>query len=410
MQNTSSSFKGSSRKSAQTGFLILFIVGLLTMATHLYLTHQHYQLKLGSASGPAICNISATFNCDSVAASRFASLGGLPMALLGLMTQIVFFIFLIAARFELSQYSSWLRRVLMWLSLFIFVVSIIMGSISAFFLGTYCLFCMAAYALSLIQLFGAWQIQDESPFAKLPEDITTLFTQARWVLVMLILIPVGGWVVNSMTLSAGGFDKINLIIQDSLAEWEAGPAYEFQADRGLAQGAAAMAPVMTIVEFADFLCPHCKMASTPLESFSQAHPDVRMNFKLFTLDGTCNKAIPNKGDGVRCKLGAAVMCAEQIAKSGWKAHHWVFEKQEEFHGSFDAKSFTEKLSAELNINAGELETCMNADATHEALEAMAAEGAAAKIQGTPTIFVNGKVLPRGQFLPVLEAVYKKVRK
>ncbi len=409
MQNSSSSSSPNSRISAKTWFLFLFVVSLLTMATHLYLTNQHYQLKLGSASGPAICNLSATFNCDSVAASRYANIWGIPVALLGLITQIVFFVLLVSTRFELSASPDWLRRMLFWLSAFTFVVSIVMGSISTFWLGTYCLFCMAAYVLSLLQLVGTWQIQTARPLHSLANDLNHLFGQARWVLILLVLIPASAWVVNNMALSSAGFGKIEMMVQDSLNEWEASSAQSFQADRGLVQGSTAPTPVMTIVEFADFLCPHCKMASVPLEAFTQSHPDVKMIFKVFTLDGTCNKAIPNRGDGLRCKLGAGVMCAEQISKLGWKAHHWVFEHQEDLHQVSDVKPIIEQMSKDLGVDFENMQTCMNSDASQDLLQAMAQEGANAKIQGTPTIFVNGKNLPRGQFLPVLEGAYQKLK-
>lgn len=407
---TSKSASSSNKISTQTWFSLLIIVSLLTMATHLYLTNQHFQLKLGSATGPSICNISSTFNCDSVAASRYAAMIGIPMALLGLINQIVFFILLIAARFELSQSPDFLKRTLFWLSGFTFLVSLIMGGISTFVLGTYCLFCMAAYALSLLQLIGAWKIQSTNPTQNIPDDLSEIVGNSRWVLILLLLIPAFGWMINSMIMKSAGMDKMELIIQDSLNEWEASAQQTFQPDRGLIQGATNGEPTMTIVEFADFLCPHCKMASAPLEAFSQAHPDVKLNFKIFTLDGTCNKAIPTKGSGFRCKLGAGVMCAEQLSQKGWKAHHWIFERQDEFHQATDAKPIMEKMSRDLDLNLESLESCMNSDATQELLQSMAQEGASAHIQGTPTIFVNGKLLPRGQFLPVMEALYQKLKR
>jgi uncharacterized membrane protein/protein-disulfide isomerase len=380
------------------------------MATHFYLTNQHYDLKLGSASGPSICNISSTFNCDSVAASRYADLLGIPVALLGLITQVIFFILLISARFELSGNNALIKRTLFWLSAFTLLMSIVMGGISSFLLGTYCLFCMTAYGLSILQMLGAWKIQDSSPLAHLGEDLSHLFTESKWVLILVLLIPGLGWMVNSMMLKSAGMDKIELVIQDSLAEWEAGPTQSFQPDRGLFEGKAGAEPIMKIVEFADFLCPHCKMASTPLEAFTQAHHDVQLNFKVFALDGTCNKSIPTRGDGLRCKLGASVFCAEKLAGKGWPAHHWIFERQDEFHQTTDAKPIVEKMSHDLSLDADKVQSCMNEDSTQESLEAMAQEGAAAHIQGTPTIFVNGKILPRGQFLPVLEGLYKKLKK
>jgi protein-disulfide isomerase len=49
---------------------------------------------------------------------------------------------------------------------------------------------------------------------------------------------------------------------------------------------------------------------------------------------------------------------------------------------------------------------MSTDEIHEMVKKSAAEGAKAQISGTPSVFLNYKLLPGGQLLPVLENVYK----
>ncbi|MFX8778144.1 DsbA family protein, partial [Acinetobacter baumannii] len=75
---------------------------------------------------------------------------------------------------------------------------------------------------------------------------------------------------------------------------------------------------VTIVEFADFLCPHCKSAATSLDAFINNNPNAKLVFKTFPLDGKCNKGMQHQGDGVRCQLAAAPVCADQMNQSGWK--------------------------------------------------------------------------------------------
>jgi protein-disulfide isomerase/uncharacterized membrane protein len=393
------------KNNENTWLLILMIVSLVTMAVHAYLTLQHYQLKLGLAEGRSVCNLNATFNCDSVAISKYSALFGIPMALLGLLSQIVFFIALFTVRFDLSTKIAWLRRFLFWFSCFVFATSVVMGLISTFALGTFCLFCMATYLLSIVQLIGAWKIQPQSPFSFLSSDIGTLLMEARWVLVLLVLIPGIGWMSNAMILDSYGFGRIQVAIQDSLAQWDAAPTQNFQEDRGLSLTRSAGPVKMTIVEFADFLCPHCKAASPTLEAFTQSHPDVKLIFKTFPLDGKCNKAISRAGDGLRCQLAAAVVCAQNQGQKGWEAHHWIFERQEQFHTT-TFSNVSDQIVKDLHLDKPSFDTCLNADATQETIQSMAQEGAS--IPGTPTIFVNGKVLERGQALPVLEALYQKL--
>jgi uncharacterized membrane protein len=392
--------------SANTWFTVLMIVSLATIFIHGYLSLQHYQLKLGLSDGKSLCNISSTFNCDSVAVSRYATFFGIPMAVLGLVSQLVFLILALATRFDLSSITDSLRRGLFWFSSFIFAVSLVMGFLSIFKLGTYCLFCMFAYALSAAQLFAAWKLQEDSPLQSLGKDLSVLLAPGKWVLVLVILIPAAGWISNSVILDSYGFGRMKMIIEDSLNQWEASPVREFNPEQGLVLFKGQEPARITVVEFADFLCPHCKTASPTLEAFANSHHDVKLVFKTFPLDGRCNKAIQSQGDGLRCRLSAAMICAQKMSQKGWQAHHWIFDRQEDFQRGTSFDSIREQMGKDLGLDGGAFQNCLNDDSTNEAVLAMATEGSS--IRGTPTVFVNGKLLERGASLPVLEALYRKL--
>lgn len=394
-------------KNTKVTFLVLLALGLITIGIHSYLSMQHYNLKLGLGAGPSVCNISATFNCDSVAASKYAQLFGIPMAILGAITQLILLILVLASQWELSSSSSTIRRLVFWISAFVAVVSVVMGTISTAVLGTYCIFCMAAYLLSWIYLFFAWKFQESKPAAHLGEDVQTLFGPLKWVLILLIAIPGFGYVANGVVLDSYGFGKMDMIIQDSVNNWEHSPVTEFSTTQGLVFREVSN-PKMTIVEFADFMCPHCKFAYPPIHSFARSHNDVQFIFKSFPLDAKCNKGLTHEGDGYRCQLSAAVHCSDKLYKKGWEAHHWIFDNQETLPGLEKLPETLGHIATAVQGNADDLKKCMDEDSTLEAVQAAAAEGDKAKIQGTPSIFVNGKKLERGQFMPVLEAIYKKL--
>ncbi len=394
-------------KTSKLSFLLLLILGFATLAIHTYLSMQHYNLKLGLGAGPSICNVSATFNCDGVAASRYAQFLGIPIAILGAVTQLILMVFVMASQWDLSSNSHVLRRFVFWIALFVAGISLVMGSISTFALSTYCLFCMAAYLLSWIYLFFAWKFQDSNPFKTLGEDVRALFGSLKWALLLLIAIPVMGYVANGVVLDSYGFGKMDLMIQDSLANWDHAPVYEFKKDQGLVLNESP-APKMVIVEFADFLCPHCKMAYPVLHAFAQGHKDVQLIFKSFPLDAKCNKGLTHEGDGYRCKLAGLVVCSEKLGKKGWDAHHWIFDRQETLNSSEKLPELTAEFAKSANLSAEELTKCLDEVSTMDAILAMGAEGTLAKIQGTPTVFVNGKQLERGQFMPILDGLYKKL--
>lgn len=393
--------------SLKNWFLLLLAVSIMTIFVHSYLSQHGYNLKLGLEAGQSICNVSATFNCDKAAVSSYASFLGIPLALLGVFTQIVLLVFLLSCHWDLSSHSDLLRRLIFWLTAFVALVSLVMAAISVFALGSYCPFCMVTYALSFVAVFAAYKYQIESPWPQLSSDLSQLFSSVRWPIFVLLGIPAMGYVSNGIILDSYGYEKSNRLNQDAIALWEQNPVIEFNTEQGLSFGNTNN-PKMTIVEFADFLCPHCRLAYPALHAFVLSHPDTRLIFKNFPLDSKCNKSLTHSGDGHRCRLASAVVCSAKLFNKGWEFHHWFFDHQESM-GPLERFSETlDKVSSENQVSGEAIKKCLDEDSTLEAVQATGLEGFNAKIGGTPSVFVNGKALDRGQYLPVLEAVYKKL--
>lgn len=389
--------------------IVALISSILSVFVHAYLTAQHYQLKLGLAAGQSACNISSTFNCDSVAVSPYAVLWGVPIATWGAWANLILALLIVLAMINLLSDRERVLRYAGGFAFFIAITSIVMGTISSQLLKTYCLYCMGAYVLSFISLGALGWATRSHRSGTLIGDLKDLLNGHRWVLVLMLAIPTGSLLTQAIVSQQYGLGQMDAVIQESRTNWKASPSVEFKTTEGLIFQKTSKTPVMTIVEFADFLCPHCKMAYPTLHSFAEGRDDVQLIFKPFPLDGTCNKDIQRKGDGNRCTLAASVFCAEKMAKKGWKLHHWIFDNQEDL---FDSSHFEKNLSAgvkDLELPWDELKKCTESDEIRDLVEHLAQEGAAGKIQGTPAVFVNGRLLERGQFMPVLDAIYQDLK-
>ena len=176
-----------------------------------------------------------------------------------------------------------------------------------------------------------------------------------------------------------------------LADWQSEPPIEIPSQHLIQKGEDGSSIV--IVEFADFLCPACKRVQKPLKKFLQNFPDVQFYFFAYPLDNTCNDSVPFGRSGLSCELSKALVCAEDKA---WEFHDFFFENQEQFSMAQNQLEKTQKLMDEI-INATQLdksrfENCMKETATLEKVKLSAQAGAQAKIEGTPSLFVNGKKL------------------
>jgi protein-disulfide isomerase len=136
------------------------------------------------------------------------------------------------------------------------------------------------------------------------------------------------------------------------------------------------APV-TIVEFADFECPHCRMAVPLVDAVLAAHPGkVRLVYKFVSLP-------------MHVHAEAAARAAFAAHKQGkfWEMEHLLFERQEHLEDA-DIERYAKILK--LDIAAWKLD--MSSPGVKDRLAEDKKLEEDLKLKGTPTIYVNGREL------------------
>lgn len=390
---------------------------VLAIAAHLYLTLHYYPLKYGFATGQSICNLSAKFDCDAVSASSYATVLGMPLAVWGLAFNLVLFGLIFLGWLEWTANPERLKRWALFLAGTSVVASVVMASISLFKLQSFCLFCIALYVLSFIIFWAYLSVPKERPFFQhLKFDIPAILSGDWSILAAFAAIPIiaylghQGFMQNMNSSSTGGSidAQVEQLVNESIGEWEAAPKQDFVAKPTLTMGAPADKAALTLVEFADFRCGHCKHASYTLDAFVRSHPDVRFEFYSFPLDGACNEKI-EQSSGLSCRLAETVYCADREGK-GWEMHHALYAAQDQVNQTSAVSDLDVILSKEvsqLGLNWQTLQTCIQDSATVDAIKAQAKQGGLVNVEGTPTIFANGRQLNRAQMMPILEAARSK---
>jgi protein-disulfide isomerase len=188
--------------------------------------------------------------------------------------------------------------------------------------------------------------------------------------------------------------------------------------RDFTQGAAAQyditdSPVLgpkeariKVVEYADFLCPFCRNLAQGLHNYlPTTEGRVATYYKFYPLDNACNAAIPRAVHPGACALAMGGVCAMKQGKFGPYHDKVVITEFKEPPTNADAI----KLAGDLGLNVPVFTTCMTAPATRDRVAADAAEGAKIGVTGTPTIFINGRKLPRIQeFMEAIDQESKKL--
>jgi protein-disulfide isomerase len=135
-----------------------------------------------------------------------------------------------------------------------------------------------------------------------------------------------------------------------------------------------MAPV-TIYEFSDFQCPHCKMAAPELKKIvEESNGKVKLIFKQYPLPMHPKAREASK----------ATIAAHKQGKF-WEMHDLLFEKQDQLPTA-NLDAYAEKIGLDMKRFRAD----MNAKDADKKIEADIAEGHAAGVDSTPSIYVNNR--------------------
>lgn len=126
------------RKKIITALILLSFLGFWDTV---YLTFHHYQ------NTTPTCTLK--YGCDIVLTSKFATLGTIPVALLGAIYYLLVLAYGIAL---LRTRKKTLIVQLVILNLVGFIVSIILFLIQAFILHAFCIYCIFSEVISLLLL------------------------------------------------------------------------------------------------------------------------------------------------------------------------------------------------------------------------------------------------------------------
>jgi protein-disulfide isomerase len=134
------------------------------------------------------------------------------------------------------------------------------------------------------------------------------------------------------------------------------------------------API-TIVEFADFECPHCGLMAPKLDKLCDDHKqEIRFVFKFFPLP-----AHPHGEPAAR----AAIAAWQQ--NKFWEMHHKLFAGQQ-FLGPDDIRNYAK----DIGLDIGKFNADAQSQATTDRIARDRKLGEGVEIKGTPAIFINGR--------------------
>ena len=147
--------------------------------------------------------------------------------------------------------------------------------------------------------------------------------------------------------------------------------YELTAPAAV-KGAAK--PLVTIVEYSDFQCPHCLTAARALDELVVVYPDdVRIVFRHFPLPFH-KQAEP----------AARASVAAGLQQRFWAMHDKLFANR----GDLSDEAIS-GYASDLGLDGGKFATDFASGAVADRVAAEMDEGRGLGVKGTPSMFING---------------------
>jgi protein-disulfide isomerase len=143
---------------------------------------------------------------------------------------------------------------------------------------------------------------------------------------------------------------------------------------------------VTLIEFSDFECPHCRELYEALKAVEAKYPQVRVVYKDFPLT-SIHPWAQTAALGGRCAF-------QQSPPAFWKVHDSIFDNQD----VLSAENVWDKLAdfaRQAGLDVDTFKACLSSPDAQKAVDANRADGESLNVSSTPTVYINGRPLVGG---------------
>ncbi len=367
------------RKLSIVTLIASFLGGVLNAS----LAIHYFDIHSGSAALKSFCNLGTAFNCDAVAASRFAEVvSGIPIA--GVAAGW-FLAALILAIMTLQ--TEWRKLAYTWLCRWSLAGSVVCAGfigVMAFVLHTFCLQCLIQDGLVFLIFAIAWFANSKTGAKNAEKFATTTATRSQTKVILatlgasVIAVPLIFFIFfGASQTEIPANTLVSSIVSSGPLPVNAGPEFPTLGNKN--------API-TVVEFSDFQCPYCKRGAQLLNSVLNRFPDdVKVVFRNYPLDPSCNTKMKSGGHTASCEAARAAYCAHKLGQFN-AVYETFFERQSELA----PKKVTEFANAVITPQSqNDFAQCLASSETQAWVGRDLEEGDHLGVQSTPTFFVNG---------------------
>ena len=379
-----------------------------------YLLFRTFALLTSGAHGPPdVCAAVFGIGCDEALLSATSWQLGIPLAGWGLVYYVTLASILVLAWIiddafaPVAMSGAMVLGVLGALSSAILIVVIAAG------LAPLCPLCLVVHAVNF-SLVGVIERLDGRPIREIGASVRAGLAYvfgaeasrpaaARWhvvgfAVVALVAVVTYQWVLVQSERRAAGLEG-RADIEQLIDEFESTARKDITVSTDDARLGPAGAPVELVV-FSDFQCPYCLTLAERVYELINRFPDnLTIVFKHFPLGKACNSLVTNDTHPYACSAARAAESAHLQGKF-WPFHDALFAN------GVAGEEAIERAARESGLDMQRFELDQLSEETTRKVQADVDLGVRVGVDGTPTVFINGRRAP-GTSLQLLEALIGK---
>jgi protein-disulfide isomerase/rhodanese-related sulfurtransferase/uncharacterized membrane protein len=318
-------------------------------------------------TSPARTMVCVGTGCDTVRLSAYSHLGGVPMPVYGVIGYVLIVLLIVAESLATPALAGKIRYALAGATGFGFVFSAYLEYVQGFVLHAFCAWCVTSgVVMTLLCALAAYDVIQPGE---------AIGSEAR-------ISRLRGYYLLGVASMVVGVPAFYVLAKHGEAPPPPPPTpTESTASRLVRPDSHAMGnsnAALTVVEFGDFECPVCgREAPVAKQIRAQYSNRVRFVFRQFPLIHTHPFAQ---------RMAEASECAADQGKF-WESIDVIYAHQDDL--SEDALKHD---AAELGLDSGHFNQCMDTGATAARVSRDREDGKALGVNATPTFFIGRKVL------------------
>jgi protein-disulfide isomerase/uncharacterized membrane protein len=383
----------------KSSFYLVILVALCgaVLSTLLILQHYNQAHELGLVS--MMCGDNTGGGCAAVNRSSYSEFLGVPLAAYGLTFYLSIALFVCLSLLgdeALRKSTSQISFVLVSGAV---LVDLILFAIQFFGLNAFCNLCISTYvctALLFLLMFRSGRRVSKASFGLLFQSATgkMLFT---------------GWLMGSVAIAFGATaGSMMIAYQDptkleerfstaAVKEFEESPVTTIDVSNAPFKGPKG-APIQVVI-YSDFLCPWCRQVAQSFQQhFNKWEGKVVIYYKNYPMDQLCNKHNAVDAHRGACFAALGGLCAQEQGKF-WEYHDRTFERPPR-----DGRDRgVINIAQEVGLDTVAFKSCLASTPMQRTIQRQIEEAYASGVNNTPRVFINGKKVPKINYLPAVLA-------